>query len=134
VAAAWRRAWDKVIPFFAFPPEVRKVIYTTNAIESVNARLRKTIKTRGHFPSDDAATKLICLALRNITADWGRPANTWKTAMNQFAILAGCERSFAATPRQPSPSDEVSSRGPAGTCADRAQTDLSSPPAVRQRP
>jgi putative transposase len=87
VAAAWRRAWDKVIPFFAFPPEVRKVIYTTNAIESVNARLRKIIKTRGHFPSDDAATKLIWLALRNITADWGRAANTWKVAMNQFAIL-----------------------------------------------
>ncbi len=87
VAAAWRRAWDKVIPFFAFPPEVRRVIYTTNAIESVNARLRKIIKTRGHFPSDDAATKLIWLALRNITADWGRPANTWKMAMNQFAIL-----------------------------------------------
>jgi putative transposase len=87
VAAAWRRAWDKVIPFFAFPPEVRKVIYTTNAIESVNARLRKIIKTRGHFPSDDAATKLIWLALRNITADWSRAANTWKVAMNQFAIL-----------------------------------------------
>jgi len=87
VPAAWRRAWDRVIPFFAFPPEVRKVIYTTNAIESVNARLRKIIKTRGHFPSDDAATKLIWLALRNITADWGRPANTWKVAMNQFAIL-----------------------------------------------
>jgi putative transposase len=87
VVAAWRRAWDKVIPFFAFPPEVRKVIYTTNAIESVNARLRKIIKTRGHFPSDDAATKLIWLALRNIMADWGRPANNWKTAMNQFAIL-----------------------------------------------
>ena len=89
VAAAWRRAWDRVIPFFAFPPEVRRVIYTTNAIESVNARLRKIIKTRGHFPSDDAATKLIWLALRNITADWGRPANSWKTAMNQFAIVYG---------------------------------------------
>jgi len=87
VAASWRRVWDKVIPFFAFPPEVRKVIYTTNAIESVNARLRKIIKTRGHFPSDEAATKLIWLALRNITADWGRAANNWKTAMNQFAIL-----------------------------------------------
>ncbi len=58
-AAIWRRAWDRVIPFFAFPPAVRRVIYTTNAIESVNARLRKIIKTRGHFPSDDAATKLI---------------------------------------------------------------------------
>jgi putative transposase len=87
VAASWRRVWDRVIPFFAFPPEVRRVIYTTNAIESVNARLRKIIKTRGHFPSDDAATKLIWLALRNITADWGRAANNWKTAMNQFAIL-----------------------------------------------
>jgi transposase-like protein len=87
VVAAWRRAWDKVIPFFAFPPEVRRVIYTTNAIESVNARLRKILKTRGHFPNDDAATKLIWLALRNITADWGRAANHWKSAMNQFAIL-----------------------------------------------
>src|SRR5574343_1449377 len=87
VAAAWRRAWDRVIPFFAFPPAIRRVIYTTNAIESINARLRKIIKTRGHFPSDDAATKLIWLALRNITADWGRAAKDWKEAMNQFAIL-----------------------------------------------
>ena len=87
VVSAWRRVWDKVIPFFAFPPEVRRVIYTTNAIESVNARLRKIIKTRGHFPSDEAATKLIWLALRNITTDWGRAANNWKSAMNQFAIL-----------------------------------------------
>ena len=89
VVAAWRRAWDRVIPFFAFPPEVRRVIYTTNAIESVNSQLRKIIKTRGHFPSDDAATKLIWLALRNIMKDWGRAANNWKTAMNQLAILYG---------------------------------------------
>lgn len=87
VAASWRRAWSHVIPFFAFPPQIRRVIYTTNAIESINARLRKIIKTRGHFPSDDAATKLIWLALRNITADWGRAAKDWKQAMNQFAIL-----------------------------------------------
>ena len=87
VVAAWRRAWDRVIPFFAFPPFIRRVIYTTNAIESINARLRKIIKTRGHFPSDDAASKLIWLALRNITADWGRAATDWKEAMNQFAIL-----------------------------------------------
>ena len=87
VVAAWRRAWDRVIPFFAFPPAVRRVIYTTNAIESINAQLRKIIKTRGHFPSDDAASKLIWLALRNITADWGRAAHNWKEAMNQFAIL-----------------------------------------------
>lgn len=87
VTASWRRAWSNVIPFFAFPSAVRRVIYTTNAIESVNARLRKIIKTRGHFPSDDAASKLIWLALRNITAEWGRAAHDWKTAMNQFAIL-----------------------------------------------
>lgn len=87
VVASWRRAWAHVIPFFAFPPAVRRVIYTTNAIESINARLRKIIKTRGHFPSDDAASKLIWLALRNITAGWGRAAPDWKVAMNQFAIL-----------------------------------------------
>ena len=87
VVAAWHRAWDRVIPFFAFPPAIRRVIYTTNAIESLNARLRKIIKTRGHFPSDDAAAKLIWLALRNITAEWGRAAKDWKEAMNQFAIL-----------------------------------------------
>ncbi len=63
------------------------MIYTTNAIESVNARLRKIIKTRGHFPSDEAATKLIWLALRNITADWSRASHDWKAAMNQFAVL-----------------------------------------------
>ena len=87
VAAAWRRNWERVIPFFAFPPEVRRVIYTTNAIESVNARVRKIIKTRGHFPTDEAAMKLIWLALRNITADWGKALHHWKAAMNQFAIL-----------------------------------------------
>jgi len=87
VAAAWRRAWSNVIPFFAFPPAVRRVIYTTNALESVNARLRKIIKTRGHFPSDEAASKLIWLALRNITAKWSHAAHDWKQAMNQFAIL-----------------------------------------------
>jgi putative transposase len=88
VVASWRRAWTHVIPFFAFPPEVRRVIYTTNALESVNARLRKILKTRGHFPNDEAATKLIWLALRNITGSWGqKAANYWHLAMNQFAIL-----------------------------------------------
>jgi len=87
VAASWRRAWDRVIPFFAFPPPVRRVIYTTNAIESLHSQLRKIIKTRGHFPSDEAATKLLWLALRNITADWTRAAKEWREAMNQFAIL-----------------------------------------------
>lgn len=89
VVATWRRAWDRVVPFYAFAPEVRRVIYTTNAIESVHARLRKIIKTRGHFPTDEAATKLIWLALRNITADWTRSAREWRAAMNQFAIAYG---------------------------------------------
>jgi transposase-like protein len=86
VVASWRRAWAHVIPFFAFPPEVRRVIYTTNALESVHAQLRKIIKTRGHFPTDDAAIKLLWLALRNITAKWGA-APSWRLAMRQFAIL-----------------------------------------------
>lgn len=87
VVASWRRAWTHVIPFFAFPPDVRRVIYTTNALENVHRQLRKIIKTRGHFPSDDAATKLIWLALRNITIKWARGTTAWQTAMNQFAIL-----------------------------------------------
>ncbi len=87
VVAAWRRTWDKVIPFFAFPSPIRRVIYTTNAIGSVNPRLRKIIETRGHFPGDDAATKPIWLAVRNIAADRSRAARDWKEAMNQFAIL-----------------------------------------------
>ena len=97
VVAAWRRAWTRVIPFFAFPPEIRRVIYTTNALESVHAQLRKIIKTRGHFPNDDAATKLIWLALRNITGTWARAAPTWRQAMNQFAILYG-DRFLPPTP------------------------------------
>jgi transposase-like protein len=87
VVASWRRAWPQVIPFFAFPPDVRRLIYTTNALESVHAQLRKIIKTRGHFPNDEAAVKLLWLALRNITAKWERTAYYWRPAMNQFAIL-----------------------------------------------
>jgi putative transposase len=87
VVATWRRAWAQVIPFFAFPPDVRRLIYTTNALESVHGQLRKIIKTRGQFPNDDAATKLIWLALRNITTKWARTSPYWRAAMNQFAIL-----------------------------------------------
>jgi putative transposase len=72
IAPMWRRAWEQVIPFLAYPPEVRRVIYTTNALESVNMRLRKIIKNRGHFPNDDAAIKLLYLAIRNIVKDWTR--------------------------------------------------------------
>ena len=89
IAQSWKRAWENVIPFFAFPPDVRKVIYTTNAIESLHMQLRKIIKTRGHFPSDEAAIKLLWLALRNILANKVRSAKEWKTAMNQFAVMYG---------------------------------------------
>jgi len=87
VVAAWRRAWPQVIPFFAFTPDVRRILYTTNALENVHRQLRKIIKTRGHFPNDDAATKLLWLALRNITAKWTHTPLHWKQAMRQFAIL-----------------------------------------------
>ena len=89
IGQSWRRNWDKVIPFFAFPQDIRRIIYTTNAIESLHMTIRKTIKTRGSFPNDDAATKLIYLAIRN--AGQIAKANTyaWKTALNQFAILFG---------------------------------------------
>lgn len=87
IAAVWRRQWEQVIPFFQHPPAVRKILYTTNAIESLHMQLRKILKTRGHFPNDEAATKLLYLALRNITRRWTRAPNEWKAAMNQFAIL-----------------------------------------------
>ena len=86
ITPAWRRAWQEVIPFFAFPPEVRKVIYTTNAIESLNRVIRKTTKTRGSFPTDDAAMKLIYLAIRNFERK-GSAVQEWVAARNQFAIL-----------------------------------------------
>ncbi len=89
IVAAWQRAWENVTPFFVFPPDIRRVIYTTNAIESLNMQLRKIIKTRGHFPTDEAAIKLLWLALRNVLAKSVRATFDWKAAMNQFAILFG---------------------------------------------
>ena len=89
VTTAWRRAWTHVIPFFAFPPAIRRVLYTTNALENVNRQLRKIIKTRGHFPNDEAATKLLWLALRNITVQWRANATGWPAAMNHFVLLYG---------------------------------------------
>jgi putative transposase len=88
IAPMWRRAWDYVTPLFAFPPAIRKMIYTTNAVESLNRSLRKVIKTRGSFPTDDAALKLLYLAIRNAGLRWRRPVE-WTTAMSQFAILFG---------------------------------------------
>ena len=87
IGRSWRQNWEQVIPFFDFPPDIRRVIYTTNAIESLHSSVRKVIKNRGHFPNDEAATKLIYLALRNIEKKWKMPARTWKEALNQFAVL-----------------------------------------------
>jgi putative transposase len=89
IAQSWRRNWEAVIPFFAFPADVRKIIYTTNAIESLHSGVRKSIRNKGHFPSDEAATKLIWLALRNLTQDWHRPPIAWHSAKAQLAIQFG---------------------------------------------
>ena len=89
VVHSWRRRWEEVIPFFAFSPEVRKILYTTNAIESLHSQVRRAIRKKGHFPSDEAATKLIYLALRNITAKWKNPPREWHAAKAQFAIQFG---------------------------------------------
>jgi putative transposase len=89
ITALWRRHWTHVIPFFAYPPEVRRMIYTTNAIESLNAKLRRSVRSRGHFPSDEAAMKLIWLQLREITQKWKMPAREWSAAKTQFAVVFG---------------------------------------------
>jgi putative transposase len=94
IVQSWRRVWEQVTPFFAYPKEIRKIIYTTNAIESLHMQLRKVLKNRGHFPGDEAATKLIYLALRDITKKWKNPPITWKLAATQFAIRFG-QRFFA---------------------------------------
>ena len=89
IAASWRRHWAEVIPFYDYPPEIRKIIYTTNAIESLNMQLRKVLKNRGHFPSEEAASKLIYLALRNIVKQWKMPSTYWGVAAHQFALKFG---------------------------------------------
>jgi len=86
ISKSWRANWQRVIPFLAFPREIRKAIYTTNAIESLNYQLRKIIKNRGHFPSDDAAFKLLYLALSRAQEKWTMPIRNWKNALNQFAV------------------------------------------------
>jgi putative transposase len=86
MANSWRRNWEQVIPFFAFAPELRKIIYTTNAIESLNAQVRKAVRIRGHFPSEEAATKLIWLVLRKVQARWKNPPVFWQAAKAQLAI------------------------------------------------
>jgi putative transposase len=87
IAQAWRRQWEQVIPFFAFPIAVRRIIYTTNAIEALNAKLRRAVRTRGHFPTDEAATKLLYLVLRQVAGEWKMPPREWSQAKTQFAIM-----------------------------------------------
>jgi putative transposase len=87
ISKQWRASWERLAVFFGYPPEIRKVIYTTNAIESVNNGLRRVIKNRGSFPNDEAALKLIYLALQNIGQRWTMPVKDWRAALNQFAIL-----------------------------------------------
>ena len=86
IGALWRRNWQGVVPFFQFSPEIRKIVYTTNAIESLNAQVRKAVRVRGHFPSEEAATKLIWLVLRNAQARWKNPPLSWHAAKTQLAI------------------------------------------------
>ena len=88
IRVLWERNWERVIPFLAFPPTIRRVIYTTNAIESLNMSLRKIIKTRGSFPSEQAALKLLYLALKNVVRNWhNHMLSNWKDALNQFTVL-----------------------------------------------
>lgn len=86
IVQSWRRNWARITPFFDYPPEIRKVIYTTNAIESVNMSLRKITKNRGSFPSDEALLKLFYLAIQNISKKWTMPIRDWKAALNRFTI------------------------------------------------
>jgi len=87
IADSWERNWEGLIPFLSYPDYIRKAIYTTNAIESLNRSLRKVTKNRGSFPNDESAVKLLYLALKNISKKWTMPVRQWKQAMNQFAIL-----------------------------------------------
>ena len=87
ISKSWRRNWERIIPLFSYPPEIRKAIYTTNAIESLNMSLRKVTKNRGHFPNDDAMFKLLFLALKNIAKKWTMPIRDWKSALNRFTIM-----------------------------------------------
>jgi len=89
ISQSWQRNWDRLTPFLSYPAEIRKAIYTTNAIESLNRSLRKVIKNRGAFPTDDAAVKLLYLALHNAAKKWTLPIRNWKAALNRFAIMFG---------------------------------------------
>ena len=87
VSQIWRRNWDRITPFFHYPAEIRRAIYTTNAVEALNRSLRKVIKTRGAFPNEDAALKLLFLALRAAEKKWTMPIRDWRAALNYFTVL-----------------------------------------------
>lgn len=87
VAKSWRARWEHVVPFFAYPEPIRKVIYTTNAVESLNSQLRKVTRKRGAFPTDDSVRKVLYLALKNASKRWNRPIRDWPTALNYFSIV-----------------------------------------------
>ena len=89
IGQSWRRAWPEVVPFYAFHPDVRRLVYTTNAIEALNSKLRRAVRARGHFPTDEAAMKLLFLVLNRSEKEWTMPAREWSLAKAQFAILFG---------------------------------------------
>lgn len=89
IGQGWRRAWPEVTPFYAFPDEVRRILYTTNAIEALNSKLRRAVRARGHFPSDEAALKLLFLVLNRAEKEWTMPPREWNMAKAQFAIQFG---------------------------------------------
>ena len=86
ITTSWQANWERVVPFLDFPPEIRRIIYTTNAIESINSTLRKLVYYRGHFPNDESVFKLLYLALRNLEKRWDRSVRDWTKALGQFAI------------------------------------------------
>lgn len=86
ISQVWRRNWERITPFFAYPADIRKIIYTTNAVESLNMCLRKIIKTRGSFPNEESALRLLYLALRNHSKKWSF-VQGWREALNRFQIL-----------------------------------------------
>ena len=89
IGQSWRRAWGEVIPFYAFPDDVRRILYTTNAIEALNSKLRRAVRARGHFPNDEAALKLLFLVLNRSEKEWKMPPREWAMAKAHFAVLFG---------------------------------------------
>ena len=89
IVKSWRSNWARVIPFLDYPKEIRKIIYTTNIIESLNNTLRKAVRNRGHFPSEDSVMKVLYLAIKGVSKRWSMPIKDWKSALNQFAIKFG---------------------------------------------